>query len=57
MVEESFFRKTSGWGLDHYVINFSRLFDRTFNTNILVFTEGWNCVKFRRILWGEMARL
>jgi hypothetical protein len=22
-----------------------------------VFTKGWGCVRFRRVLWGETARL
>jgi hypothetical protein len=39
---------------------FARLYNLTFNINFMVakvFEEGWGCIRFRRVLWGETAQL
>jgi hypothetical protein len=39
---------------------FARLYNLTFSINFMVakvFKEGWGCIRFRRVLWGETAQL
>ena len=39
-------------------VKFSRLYNLQFSSGITlakVFTDGWNCIRFRRTLVGEIA--
>lgn len=47
------------WGGKPFAVQFPRLFNLTFSTDISahrVFTEGWNVIRFRRTLVGDTLR-